>query len=100
MNEPSLQCPQCLLSHGIDCHEPDCPGPAGMVPKKERGAACMDGASMKILTTMGLRICALEDLVVRAGNYFAGHAPGGAGVRSDVQAEALRILGKKKEAAA
>ena len=58
----------------------------------------MDGASMKILTTMGLRICALEKLVVRAGNYFAGHESGATGVKSDVMREAGRILGKKKEA--
>ena len=97
MNDMHNQCPQCLLSNCIDCHEPDCPGEAGMVPKKERGAAVMDSASMKILTTMGLRICLLEKLIVRAGNYFAGHESGGTGVKSDIMREAGRILGKKKE---
>jgi len=70
-----------------------------MVPKKEAGAACMDGASMKILTTMGLRICALEQLVLRAGNFFAGTESGGTGVKADVMAEAGRIAGKKRGAA-
>lgn len=56
----------------------------------------MDGASMKILTTMGLRICELEALVVRAGNYFAGTESGATGVQDDVMREAIRINGKKK----
>jgi len=97
MNDIHNQCPQCLMGHTMGCDEIDCPGEAGMVPKKEGGAACMDGASMKILTTMGLRICALEKLVVRAGNYFAGHESGATGVKSDVMDEAGRILGTKKE---
>jgi len=53
---------------------------------------------MKILTTMGLRVLELEQLVVRAGNFFAGHESGATGVKSDVMDEAGRILGKKKEA--
>jgi len=45
---------------------------------------------------MGLRICALEALVVRAGNYFAGTESGATGIKSDVMNEALRIAGKKR----
>lgn len=69
-----------------------------MVPKKEGGAACMDGASMKILTTMGLRILELENLIVRA----AGLVPGAEedSVFLEVLREARRIVGKKKEGAA
>jgi hypothetical protein len=65
-----------------------------MVPKKEGSAACMDGASMKILTTMGLRILELEDLIVRAADMESYDS-----VHLDVLREARRILGKKKEAA-
>jgi hypothetical protein len=31
----AMRCPQCLLSHCIDCLEVGCPYPAGMVAKKE-----------------------------------------------------------------
>ena len=89
--------------------EPSCPSEYGDIEraefealgsqKKEGGAACMDGASMKILTTMGLRICELEKLIVRGGNYFAGHESGATGVKSDIMREAGRITGKKKEGA-
>ncbi len=54
----------------------------------------MDGASMKILTTMGLRILELEDLIVRAADMESDDS-----VHLDVLREARRILGKKKEAA-
>lgn len=62
-----------------------------------RGAACMDGASMKLLTTMGLRILALEDLIVRAAGLMPGAEEDSAFL--DVLREARRILGKKKGAA-
>lgn len=55
----------------------------------------MDGASMKLLTTMGLRILALEDLIVRA----AGLMPEEDSAFLEVLREARRILGKKKGAA-
>lgn len=91
MNDMHHHCPQCLIDNCIDCHEPDCPGEAGMVPKKEGGAACMDGASMKLLTTMGLRICELENLIVRAAGMESDCV-------DDLMREARRIVGKKKEA--
>ena len=92
----NLQCPQCLLAHCDDCREPDCPCLSGVPPKKE-GGAVMDGASMKILTTMGLRILQLEDLIVRA----AGLAPEDEADSAflEVLREARRIIGKKKEGA-
>jgi len=97
MNDMHNLCPQCLLSHCIDCREADCPCLSGVPPKKEGGAACMDGASMKILTTMGLRLCALEDLIVKAaGLGDAGEDQGWL----DLVIEARRIVGKKKEGAA
>lgn len=97
MNTPSnLQCPQCLLAHCDDCHEPDCPCLSGVPPKKE-GGAVMDGASMKILTTMGLRICELENLIVRAAGL--GQTDEADSAFLEVMREARRIVGKKKEAA-
>ena len=83
------------MGHTMGCDEIDCPGESGMVPKKEGGAAVMNGASMKMLTTMGLRICELETLVVRAGDYFAGQKS--EALRYDVMVEASRIQGSKKE---
>jgi hypothetical protein len=67
------------------------------VPPKKEGGAVMDGASMKILTTMGLRICELENLIVRA----AGLAPEDEADSAflEVLREARRIIGKKKEGA-
>ena len=121
MNDMHTQCPQCLLANSIDCQEPDCPCLSGVPPKKEggaacmdgasmklmleradkirilRGAACMDGASMKLLTTMGLRILALEDLIVRAAGLMPGAEEDSAFL--EVLREARRILGKKKGAA-
>lgn len=94
MNDMHTQCPQCLLANSIDCQEPDCPCLSGVPPKKEGGAACMDGASMKLLTTMGLRILALEDLIVRAAGLMPGAEEDSAFL--DVLREARRILGKKK----
>lgn len=97
MNDMHTQCPQCLLANSIDCREPDCPCLSGVPPKKEGGAACMDGASMKLLTTMGLRILALEDLIVRAAGLMPGAEEDSAFL--EVLREARRILGKKKGAA-
>jgi hypothetical protein len=94
MNDMHTQCPQCLLANSIDCQEPDCPCLSGVPPKKEGGAACMDGASMKLLTTMGLRILALEDLIVRAAGMVSDDT-----AHLDVLREARRILGKKRGAA-
>jgi len=56
----------------------------------------MDGASMKLLTTMGLRILALEDLIVRAAGLMPGAEED---CFLEVLHEARRILGKKKGAA-
>lgn len=92
---PDLQCPQCLMGTCIDCQEPGCPGPAGMVPKKEGGAACMDGAAMEILMTFCLLICVLENLIVRAAGLGPGDEEGCAFL--EVLREARRIVGKKKE---
>ena len=97
MNDMHTQCPQCLLANSTDCREPDCSCLSGVPPKKEGGAACMDGASMKLLTTMGLRILALEDLIVRAAGLMPGAEEDSAFL--DVLREARRILGKKKGAA-
>lgn len=94
MNDMHTQCPQCLLANSIDCQEPDCPCLSGVPPKKEGGAACMDGATMKLLTTMGLRILALEDLIVRAAGMVSDDT-----AHLDVLREARRILGKKRGAA-
>lgn len=95
MNE--IHCPQCLIGNCSDCQEPGCPGPAGAVPKKEGGATCTHDASMKLLTTMGLRILELENLIVRA----AGLVPGAEedSVFLEVLREGRRIVGKKKEGA-
>lgn len=56
----------------------------------------MDGASMKILTTMGLRILELENLIVRAAGLVPGDEEDS--VFLEVLREARRIVGKKKEA--
>jgi hypothetical protein len=58
------------------------------VPPKKEGAAEMNGPAMKLFTTMGLRICELENLVVKAA---------GGDCWQELANEALRILGKKKE---
>jgi hypothetical protein len=54
----------------------------------------MDGSSMNLLTTMGLRILALEDLIVRAAGMVSDDT-----AHLDVLREARRILGKKRGAA-
>lgn len=54
----------------------------------------MDGASMKLLTTMGLRICELENLIVRAAGLMPGAEEDSAFL--DVLREGRRIVGKKK----
>jgi hypothetical protein len=100
MNDLHLLCPQCMLPNAIDCQEKECPCQSEATPKKEGGAevACMDGPAMKLFTTMGLRICYLEDLIVRA----AGCEPASEEDQGylDMLREALRILGKKKKGAA
>lgn len=90
MNDLHNLCPQCMLPNDIDCQESGC-------PKKEGGAevACMDGPAMKMFTQMGLRICYLENLIVRA----AGCEPDDQEDKGylEMLREALRILGKKKK---
>lgn len=82
----------------IDCQEPGCPGPAGMVPKKEGGRGVHgwrgDGNPHDLLPAH-LRICVLENLIVRAAGLGPGDEEGCAFL--EVLREARRIVGKKKE---
>ena len=45
-------------------------------------------SSVKTCNTMGARIATLENLIVRAGNWLAGHESGATGVKSDIMDEA------------
>lgn len=84
------RCPQCLLSSCWDCYEPGCPGVAGFVPVQTLAP------DKKMMETMGREIRDLEELVLRAGNYFAGTECGSTGVKQDVMNAAVRIAGGRK----
>jgi len=50
----------------------------------------------KMMETMGREIRELEELVLRAGNFFAGLECGSTGVKGDVMNAAVRIAGGRK----
>jgi len=84
------RCPQCLLSSCVDCYEPGCPGVKGFV------LVSALSPDRKMMETMGREIRELEELVLRAGNFFAGLECGSTGVKGDVMNAALRIAGGRK----